>query len=57
MAIALDEWRSMRSASVINPRMHNHASNGAMVPPVSIATSRSRARPSSDVHTTPAIRS
>ena len=37
--------------------MQSHASNGAIVPPVSIAVSRSAAKPSIDVHTTPPIRS
>ena len=57
MLDALAQCRSIRSASVTSPRMQSHASNGAIVPPVSIAVSRSAAHPSRDPHTTPAIRS
>ncbi len=57
MRNALAQCRSIRSSSVTRPRMQSHASNGAIVPPVSIAVSRSAAKPSIDVHTTPPIRS
>ena len=57
MPDALRQWRSIRSESVTNPRMQSHASNGAIVPPVSIAVSRSAAQASRDPHTTPPIRS
>jgi hypothetical protein len=53
--MALVECWRIRSPSVRIPRIASHASNGAIVPPVSITVSRSIARPSRVVAATPPV--